>query len=335
MPIHLNPFRLYKGRVCLNHGILVEMLRCTQKFWVAYQQLLEINSKKESNIKDLNTLMKKMELTPKDKGKITLKKRLKAQAEITKNFDDGINELDTMSKNLTRIIYDDETFLYRAVKQLRGLYLKFGKIKHVPDHMRNSALRNFHALLVKMNKFQEHTWVIAKAHARERFKIAEVSIFTTRSKRRHIRKDTIELDHICNRIEPLKEKIEAMRIIRTHEDLHRLHKEIHSILDLYHLEIEDVEEIMRESEILIKRTEKLFKAIEHEATSLGFKKLKKKVQNFAKKFRKLLKNIETQARRERLEIDHIVSALPQPPKHIPKHIPKHPPTHHPRASLSM
>ncbi|MFC1741823.1 hypothetical protein ACFL3V_04780 [Nanoarchaeota archaeon] len=318
MPIHLNPFRLYKGRVCLNHGLLVDILRSSQRFWVAYKDLLELNGKKESDVKELKEVMKKMGLKPNHKGKITTKKKLKVCDRVTKDFDVGLRELDNMMNNLARIILDDETFLYRAVKELRDLYIKFRHIKHLPDHMRHKTQHELHYLMEYMEKKQHHAWVISKAHSRGAFKFREVSILSERSQRRRIRRQTLELDHLRNRIEPLRDKIENLRSVRTHDDIHRLHNEITELLKLYHEEISDLSHIMHEADILIRRTEKLFHHIALEADHLEFKDLKKKVKKYDKRFHQLMRKIESQARRECIDLKKIVGGLPKPEGHKEK-----------------
>jgi hypothetical protein len=308
----LNPAH---GRICLTHGLLVEILRRSYKFWVAYKQVLELNGKTESDVKDLHHIMKKMNLAPKSRGKITIKKKNKVRDKVTEDFNEGLNELDTMMKSIVRIIYNDETFMYRATREIKKLYLKFRKNQHLPEHMHHLVEPKFYELLLSIKHFQRHTWIAAKGHARYRMGVRDISMFSSRSKRRHIRQSTIELDHIRNNIDPLKEKLNHLSRYRTHEELHRLNQEIHKMLHLYREEIHDVETIMKESEILLRRTDEMFKEMEKEIKKLGFKKLKKKVNNYAKKYRKLLQDIEKHSRREFLAINKIVNALPAPRRH--------------------
>ena len=309
MPIHLNPFRLYRGRLCLNHGLLVNILRSTQRFWIAYKHLLELNGKRQSSVKELRTVMDKMGL--KTKKKLSRKQSANALATVHVAFEEGLKDLENMFSSLNRIIRDDETFLFRAVKELKTLYLKFMKIGHIPDYMRNNVLYRLYALMEHMEEKQRHAWVVSKAHARGYVKLADISIFSTRTERRRIRRQTIELDHLRNRIEPLKNKIARLSRIRTHEQIHTLHSDIEKLIELYQKEITDLGHIMHEADVLIRRTENLFKAIEKEAEELNLKGLKRKVSTYSKKFRKLLLKIEKQARREYLDIDHIVKKLPQ------------------------
>ena len=313
MPVHTNPFRLYKGRLCLNHGLLVEILRCSQKFWISYKHLLDISGKRQSEVKDLQIIMQKMGI--KTKKRISKRQMAKKTIYVAKAFKEGLKENEIMFNNLRQLILDDETFLYRAVKELIGLYDEFSRIDHLPDHMLHSTHGHFHALLKKMESMQNHAWLVSKAHARERVKIEELSILSTRSKRRHIRESTIELDHLRNNIEPLKEKIRRLKTIKTHEDIHMLHNDINEILKLYHTEIEDLEEIMHEGDILIRRTEKLFNAIRYEARSLRMSLIESNVAHYAKRFRRLLQSIETQARRETQDIRRLVDSFPKKPEH--------------------
>ena len=123
--------------------------------------------------------------------------------------------------------------------------------------------------------------------------------------RRRIRKQTIELDHIRNRIEPLTTKVEKLRVVRTHDDIHRLHAEISEILHLYNEELHNLKHIMHESDVIIRRTEKLFKAIEQEAEPLGMKMLNKDIKGYAKKFKKLLLDIAYSHKETLTDDDHL------------------------------
>ncbi|MBI5880625.1 hypothetical protein HZB90_00680, partial [archaeon] len=67
MPIHIYPLKLYTNTLCLNHGLLVDILRNSQIFWEAYRELLDIAGKRESDEKELRVLMQKMDLAPKQK----------------------------------------------------------------------------------------------------------------------------------------------------------------------------------------------------------------------------------------------------------------------------
>lgn len=312
MAIHLNPFRLYKGRLCLNHGLVVEILRSTHSFLIAYNHLLEINGKRKSDVKELHTLMKKAGI--KTRESISEKERDRLIAGLKKLFSESLENIDNMFKNLKTIIIDDETFLFRAVKQLKEVYLKFSRIKHIPEHMMLNVHERFHSLMDKMEDVQKHAWIVSKAHARERIKLEEIEIHSTYVLRRRIRKQTLELDHLRNRIEPLTEKIERLRQVTTHEDIHKLHDEISELLQLYREEMHDLHHIMHESDVIIKRTEKLFSAIESEAEHLGMKDLMRDIKKYAKKFKNLLGKIEDQARREHMDIKNLVKSLPSVPK---------------------
>jgi hypothetical protein len=316
MAIHLNPFRLYKGRLCLNHGLIVEILRNTHFFLLAYKNLLEINGKRESDVKELKTIMKKAGI--KTRKKISGKEKAKLITEVAGLFSKSLEDIDKMLKSLKTIILDDETFLFRAVKEMRKLYMKFSRIKHIPEHMMINVHERFHKLMENMAEVQKHAWIISKAHARERVKLEEIEIFSTWVMRRRIRRQTIELDHIRNRIEPLTAKVEKLRFVKTHEDIHILHTDISELLRLYHEEMHDLKRIMHESDVIIRRTENLFKAIEREAEPLGMKILKKNIKSYSKKFRKLLLDIEKLSRREHLEISKIVKSLPSVPRHVAK-----------------
>jgi hypothetical protein len=323
MPLHLNPFRLYKGRLCLNHGLLVEILRHTQVFWDAYKDLLEINGKRQSDVKELRVVMQKMSLAPNGK-KHEGKDRLRALSRIHREFDESIKFLEEMTKSLNMIVKDDETFMYRAAKELERIYLNVRRIEHLPDHLHHQVLHQLHALIDRIAKAQHHAWVVSKAHSRGFTKIGELSILSNRSERRRIREQTIELDHLRNRIEPLAEYVSHLKSFRTQEEIYRFHNNISLLLQDYNKEIADLVNILHEADILIKRTEEMFAEIEKEAESMALYSLKKKVSSHRKLLRSILLNIETQARRECADIDGIVRSLPPAPK--PRH--QHETGHH-------
>lgn len=308
MAIHLDPFRLYHRRLCLNHGLVVEILRSTHSFLLAYKHLLEINGKRQSNVKEIRTLMDKAGLKPREN--ISAKEREKLIGHVLDLFTQSLKDMDDMFKSLKTIINDDETFLFRAIEELRKLYHEFSRISHIPDHMLLNVRERFLSLMHKMSDVQCHAWVISKAHSRNRIKIEEIEIYSTWVQRRRIRKHTIELDHIRNKIEPLAGKIDKLKVVKTHEDIHKLHEEIAELLNLYREEMHDLQHIMHEAEVIIRRTEKLFSAIEQEAETLKIKEIKRDVHNYAKKFSKLVTSIETQARREHIHIQAIVKSMP-------------------------
>ncbi|MBW2965233.1 hypothetical protein KY363_07285 [Candidatus Woesearchaeota archaeon] len=317
MPIHLNPFRLYSGRVCLNHGLAVEILRCSARFWSAYQHLLEVNGKRDSDVKDLRILMKKMDQTPKKVRKKTEEEKHIVYARVKEDFAAGSKDIETMLKNLERIVRNDETFLYRYVKELRALYLKLRSASSnhsIPDHMLYSAQDHLFGLMRHMGKVQEHAWMVSKAHSRGFVKVADISILSSRREKIRIRQQTLELDHMRNRIEELKIRTSHLRRAKTQEDIKALHARMVELLGLYHEEMTHVQHILHESDVLIHRTEVLFRAIEREVHSLGFKDLKKKVSSHAASFHRLVYRIEKMARREHIDIQHLLSRVPPPAK---------------------
>jgi len=314
MAIHLNPFRLFSGRLVLNQGLLVEILRNTKIFWEAYKRLLELNGRKSSDIKDLKVLMGKMGIVPKEKKKASETEIKKAVVAIDADFDRSLEQLDDMFRSIKTIILDDETFMFRAVEDIRKMYLTTRKITHVPEYMQENIQKGFYELLHHISEVQHHAWIVSKAHSRNAIKLEELTIISSWAERKRIRMQTLELDHLRNMIEPLREKVENMSRIKEHEHIHDLYDGINRLLQLYHEQIADLSAILKESDVLIKRTENLLTAIEHEAESLGVVSLKKKVNSYASKFHKLLVSIESQARRENMDIDHIVKRLPAPIK---------------------
>ncbi len=314
MAIHLNPFRLFNSRICLNHGIIVEILRSSQVFWEAYKDLLEANFKRKSGIDDLNIVMKKMGLEPKEQKGTYEKDLKKLHSGIVESFDKALLDLDGMISNLNTIIRNDETLLFRAVEELRKIYLKFRFVQHIPHYMIAGIEQHIHSLLKHMAVKQKEAWVVSKAHSRGFTKLQDLTIVTSRGERRRIRQQTIELDHIRNRIEFLRDDVTNLSKVTEHEHVHRLHAEISELLKLYHDEITDLAEILHESDVLIRRTEQMFKEVSKEAEEIGFNDIKKKVDSYSHKFHKIMLAIETQARRESMDIDKIVAHLPSPRK---------------------
>jgi hypothetical protein len=71
---------------------------------------------------------------------------------------------------------------------------------------------------------------------------------------------------------------------------------------------------MHECDVLIRRSEKLFKAVERETESLKMKKITQKVRNCKKQFQTALERIEAITRRMNNDVHPMVSRLPAPEK---------------------
>jgi hypothetical protein len=313
MPIHLNPFRLYKNNLCLNHGLLVDILRNSQIFWEAYGELLSIAGKRESDERELKVLMSKMSLAPKQR-KVSEKDAKKIVARVEQEFDSSIAKIDEMFDSLKVIIIDDATFFYRAVERLEVLHRRVGRLRHIPEWMRLNIQNQIYSLVAHMAEKQQHAWHISKGHSRGFTKIDDLTIVTTRGERRRLRHNVLEMDHIDGKIKPLMEHVWALSKSTSHEHIHTLHSEMVSLLQLYQQEITDLADITHEADVLVRRTENLFKAIEREAGSLGIPALKGKAAHHGKKFNSLMLKIESQARREYFDINHILNSLPKPQK---------------------
>jgi hypothetical protein len=312
MPIYWKLLRLYSGRVALEHGLLVEILRSTENFWDLYTDLLTMNGKRESSVKELRDVMHKMGLVPKEDLKPTEEKKRRLLIKVNAEFSASLKRIEDMLSNLRMIVLDDETLMYRTLEELRGVYMTLGNIRHPPDYMLDSMLQGFYSLMHNMALAQEHAWNVSKAHSRGFMKVGEMTIISSRGERRRIRSQTIELNHIRNRIEPLREWVEKLRIVTSHEDIHLLNERITDLLALYTEELEDLKHILHEGDVLIHRTENLFKEIEHEAKQLHDRGIEKKIHEYSGKFHKLLVGIEAQARRETFDMDYIVKRLPTP-----------------------
>jgi hypothetical protein len=321
---------------CVTHGLAVEILRCTARFWRLYKHLLELNGQRKTDIKrlkktgttgltatdanDLKAIMGKMNLKPRKKLPRRIRKSLKAK--VAAEFTQGFKDIDDMFKNLSTIVQNDETFLYRAAKEIRKLYLKTGRIKNpsIPYRYIHNSMTHFYSLMDQMRHTQHHAWVVAKAHARDFIKIQDLSILSTAAQRRRIRRRCIELEHIRERIAPLKTAIKRLRRAKTQGDINRFHNDLTEIITLYRLEIQDLKQILSETDVIIRRTEKLFKAIKHEAAELGMKEFSHLSGVYSKKPKKILRRIENRARREYFDINGMVKKLKSPEHYYQQHL---------------
>lgn len=320
MPIHLNPFKLYKNTLSVNHGILVDVMRNTQNFWEAYTDLLALNDKRQSEEAELRKIMDKMGLDP-TKKKIDARQVSKIVSRIYTKFDKSLRDLKAMVNDLSKVITDDEVMMYRAVIQLRGLYHKVYHTE-MPLSFKESVLRSIRSLLNRMMEIQRRTWNVSKAHSRGFGKIEELSVISTRGERHRIRVQTLELDHITNRIRPLNYYVDILKHLKTHEEMQHAHQKISELLSDYHLEISDLEHILHETDVLIRRSEKLFKAIERETESLKMNNITRLVRSYRNEFNRLLIKIEDQARRMNNDVHPMVTRLPSP-ESVWKQAPKH------------
>jgi hypothetical protein len=236
----------------------------------------------------------------------------KIVARVEQEFDSSIANIDEMFDSLRAIIIDDATFFYRAVVGLEVIHRRVGRLRHIPDYMRLTIQQQIYSLVAHMAEEQQHAWNISKGHSRDFTKLSDLAIITTRGERRRIRHQTLELDQIEGKIRPLMDKVWALSRSTSHEHIHTLHSEMMGLLELYHKEITDLADITHEADVLVRRTENLFKAIEREAESLGIPSLKRKASSHGRKFNSLLLKIESQARREYFDINHILNSLPKP-----------------------
>jgi hypothetical protein len=175
-------------------------------------------------------------------------------------------------------------------------------------------MQQFHSIITSIAKRQEHVWDIAKAHSRGFVKIAELTIVTSGGESRRIRRQTIEIDHLRNRIEPLVHYVEKLDKLTDFLEIHKVHEEIITLLDLYRREIHDLGLILHEADILIRRSESLFRHIEKEAAVLGLKHVSSLVQSYSKVLKNVLSKLESLARREFLDINGMLKKLPAPPE---------------------
>jgi len=311
MTIHLSPWRLYKRVVQLNQGVLVEMLRNTQLFWKAYKELLQMRDKKKSDIKELNRLMQQMGVAPQEKKLYSERKKQKVVASIIQDFTLVTKNLEAMLQSMNIVISKDQIFFYKAFTEIEKMYWSIGKIEHLPEHMKSSVQQALHSILAKMVNKEYHASQIAKAHAKGFFKVSDIDISRTRREKKLIKRQTIELDHIRDRVEPMQEKIERMSYVKG-EELHKLAEEITEIIELYHKEIEDIGEIIHEADILVHRTEVMFKEVEKESAALGIPRVKEKTEECAKVFHKILGELSIQSGREYRDLHSRFQHIPVP-----------------------
>jgi hypothetical protein len=321
MVLHFNRSRLYKGTVGVGHGVLVELLRHTRHFWKAYKEMLEINGNLKIEEKQLHKVMKQLKLVP-EENEVPKKKKKKDKIleDIRQDFQAGLEELKKMFKNLDGLLIDDETLLYRAMEELEEIYAAVWKLEHLPEHRRAEILNHMYSLMHHISTLQRQTWTGAKAHARGfRFtQVGEMSVVRSRKIWWRMKKQTIELDHILNLIEPLQRWVVELRHINQ-EHIEKVQKRIVKLIKLYHQEITDLHHILHEAHIFTRRTELLFSEIKREAHTLGDKDLKKSVDEYSKMFHKIHKQFLEQAKREALDISIILKRQKRPPEHHARH----------------
>ena len=311
MPFHWNPFRLYRSVVQLNHGIFVEMLRNTQIFWKSYKELLEINKKKESDEASLRKLMKKMALVPDQKKIFIGEKREKVLLRILSDFTAATTNLEKMLVSLDIILSEDQTFLFKTYLDIESLYWKMDRIQHLPEHMSETVKHHLHSIMEKIVEKESHASQVAKAHAKGFFKFADVELTRTRREDKRIRRQTIELNQVHDRITRIKTMIDRMTMVKG-EELHEIANKLEEIVGYYKLEIDDLTMIIHEADVLIYRTEQLFKAIEREAAQIGSKEIKEKVEECAKVFHKIHKEVSLQSGIEYRDILSRYQRIPVP-----------------------
>ncbi len=313
MVLHFNKSRLYKGTVGVSHGVLVELLRHTRHFWDSYKDLLRVNGKEQSDSKELRKVMKALVKKPRKK-KTSVMKKEKILQRIEKEFDQGLEDLNSMFENLDELTMDDETLLFRAMMDLVELYSKVSDLKHLPEHMHHEMLDHLYKVMEHIDHMQHHTWVLSKAHARGYMKVEEVDLLTSRAERRRLRRQTIELDHLLNRLYPLQEWVMRLGQVKTQDEIKELHKRIVELLKLYHSEISDIHHILHEAHVFVRRTDKLFNSMEKEAEEIGQDSLKEKVHEYGDIFHEIHSRFEEQARREALDINKLLKKCEKPHK---------------------
>jgi hypothetical protein len=287
------------------------MLRNTHLFWKAYKKLLKLRGKKKSDVKELHKLMQKMGMAPEGKKAYSEKKKQKEIDAIIQDFTLVTNNLERMLQSLDVIISKDQIFFFKAFEEIEKMYWRIGKIEHMPEHLRNSTQQSLYSILATMVSKEYHASQIAKGHAKGFMKFADIAVTRTRKENRLIKRQTIELDHIRDVVEPMQERIDRMSFVNG-EELHKLAEDITKIIKLYHLQLDDLKEIIHEADVLVHRTEDMFKEVDKETAALGIPKAREKAEECAKIFHKILEELSTQSGREYRDMHSRFQHIPVP-----------------------
>lgn len=309
----------------------------TTEFFEIYQDMLELNQKRQSSEKELQKLMQHLNINSKreeaakkiaaekkagkkvkknkkkEKRKDTKKQKLEIQkeqvrAETELLFDEAIEDLNLMFDQLKKVQYSDITLYYRHASELTTLSNRIRRAR-LNDDIKYELRRHIYEIVKEITALIEHFWIVSKSQSRELIELEELTVVSTRGERRRIRMQTIELDHMEEKLSAIKKRF--TRLIKT-KDLQKaqeLQESIMTLFNSYQRIIELLEKTMHESKILLRRTEKLFKAMKAEAKRLGWEKIIKKIDETEEKMRKIFLQIEAQMRRERIDLKHLTETI--------------------------
>lgn len=322
-----HPFRHYR-RLCSRHGILVENLRWSQTMWVAYRALLELNGKTKSDVQELRHIMGTINITPNErqaeKNKRSSAKKLGRKGRkllkiLSKEFDKMLDDLGKAEKGLETITENDETLLFRDMRALNQAHKKLSEAHNLPyrilHHNENNGpdaekgiLPHITSLMHQIYNVQHHAWLVSKAPARGQIKFETVfAIAGSRKLRRQIRRTTLGLDQLEERLKNINMLVEKLRRAKTQAEVEEAHRQFNNILLAYHHEIILLKEMYHAVHVLTHRTENLFHLIKQEAVHAGFKVLISQVNATERKFKKIHKSVMDQARRGMREMEGMLN----------------------------
>lgn len=299
--IQLNPFKLYKGRVALDRGLLVEMLRMCRFIWKSYHDVLEYNGKVKSEEKELDKLLKAHQKAMHGKKKAPKRNPRSLLDDIRRDFKKSTHDLKKLDANFNTLIQDDETLLFRKAKELEKLFRQIMN-SALPDHNRLHSMIHIHSLVEHMSHKQHHTWIIAKGQARGHFKFAEVTPVGDRLEQKRIRRQTIEIGHIEDRLPEIKKKVKHLLDAQSSADITLEQESFAQEMDLYHQEYIDIGHIIHEVQVLMKRSENMFHHLKVEVEHMNDPKIKRQLNSFEKKFNRILSKLQEQSLREYIDI---------------------------------
>jgi len=270
------------------------------RFISLYRDLLEIAGKLRPKDKQLHELMVAMEKHPKRKKRGFTAPQLK---KVERLFDEADNTLRMMMKTLQRQQFNDLAALFKEARSLHDLSDHI-KLSNLPETVKSRWITHLYNMVADIRDTVRHAWEVSKAQARDFTKLEEaIDLHTTKGNVRHIRRETIELDHVENRIADVKPGLLAL-LERADREPHQLTKEFEELLKEYQEEILLLKHIMHQSKILIHVVQhKVFSQILHEAEHLGLSIIMKKVQAAKKDFDKVTRQIENHMRRATIDIE--------------------------------
>jgi hypothetical protein len=321
-----HPFRHYR-RLCSRHGILVEILRWSQTMWVAYKELLELNGNTKSEVQELRHIMGTIHITPNEKqaekNKRNAAKKIgrrgrKLLRSLSKEFDIMLDDLEKAERGLETITENDETLLFRDIRALYEACKKLSMMHHLPYRILHSnepdaekgMLPHIKGLMHEIYNVQHHAWIVAKAPARGQIKFENVfAIAGSRRLRRRIRRATLGLDQLEERLEKINRLVERAGKAKTQREIEEAHGQFNHILAAYHQEIMLLKEMYHAVHVLTHRTESLFHQIKQEAGQAGFKELISRVNAAEKRFGKIHRSVMNQARRGMAEMEGMINEV--------------------------